>query len=221
MNGLFATSGLSSAWQRVVAVVVQPGVDFGDRAIATYDRNRAAALSAAHDRLPGYMTYEIHATDYQPPEALQQMVADHFMLLKVGPCLTFAFREAVYALAHLEEAWSDVRERSNLREIMETLMKTHPKHWETHYRGEAEALCFLRHYSYRDRIRYYWAHPEAIAALNQLIRNLRKPIPSALLRQYFPDLYPEIEDGTLAPSPEDIIKRRIQNALNPYVNACR
>ncbi len=44
----FRDAGLASAWQRVVAVVVQPGVEFGDRVIAAYDRDRAAALSACH-----------------------------------------------------------------------------------------------------------------------------------------------------------------------------
>jgi D-tagatose-1,6-bisphosphate aldolase subunit GatZ/KbaZ len=217
----FRDAGLVSAWQRVVAVVAQPGVEFGDREIAIYDRNRAAALSAAHEHLPGSMTYEIHATDYQPPKALKQMVQDHFILLKAGPCLTFAFREAVYALTHIEDAWPDVREHSNLREVMGTLMKDHPEYWQSHYRGKTEALSFLRHFSYRDRIRYYWAHPEAISAFNQLTQNLSPAIPHALLRQFFPDLYPEIECGTLAPSAQCLIKRRIQNALKPYVAACR
>jgi D-tagatose-1,6-bisphosphate aldolase subunit GatZ/KbaZ len=217
----FVNIGISAAWQRVVAVVAQPGVEFGDRVIAAYDRDRATTLSAAHKRLPGIMTYEIHATDYQRPMALRQMVQDHFLLLKVGPCLTFAFREAVYALTHIEDAWSEVRGPSHLRDIMETLMKHHPAHWQTHYRGGPEALSFLRHYSYRDRIRYYWSHPSAIAGRNLLIHNLKKPIPSALLQQFFPDLYPEIDSGALSPSPENLIKRRIRNALQPYVEACR
>jgi D-tagatose-1,6-bisphosphate aldolase subunit GatZ/KbaZ len=217
----FDDIGVASAWQRVVAVVAQPGVEFGDRAIAAYDRDRAAALSAAHARLPAIMTYEIHATDYQRPAALRQMVQDHFLLLKTGPCLSYAFREAVYALTFIEDTWSEIREPSHLRNIMETLMKTHPVHWQTHYRGDPGALSFLRHYSFRDRIRYYWSHPDAIAALNRLIKNFEKPIPSALLRQFFPDLFPEIDCGALSPSLENLIKRRIRNALTPYVEACR
>lgn len=217
----FGDYGVSSAWQRVMAVVVQPGVEFGDRVIAAYDRDRAAALSAAHQRLPGMMTYEIHATDYQRPMALRQMVRDHFLLLKVGPCLTFAFREAVYTLAYMEDAWSEIRDPSHLRDIMETLMKNQPEHWQTHYRGGPAALSFLRDFSYRDRIRYYWSHPNAIAALNQLIRNLKKPVPSALLHQFFPDLYAEIDSGTISIDPENIIKHRVRNALKPYVDACR
>jgi len=218
----FRDAGLATAWQRVVAVVVQPGVDFGDRVIAAYDRDRAATLSACHARLPGFMTFEIHATDYQTTDALKQMVEDHFILLKTGPCLTFAFREAVYSLTHIEDAQPGIQTRSNLRRIMETLMEVHPRHWQSHYpQGQAEALCFLQKFSFRDRIRYYWAYPEATAAFERLIQNLRRPIPDALLRQFFPDLYPEIECGVLKPDPQAIIKRRIQNALKPYMKACR
>jgi len=218
----FRDAGLAGAWQRVVAVVVQPGVEFGDRVIAAYDRDRAAALSACHARLPGFMTFEIHATDYQTPDALNQMVADHFILLKTGPCLTFAFREAVYALTHIEDARPGIQARSNLRRVMETLMDAHSWHWQSHYlRGQADSLCFLRDYSFRDRIRYYWAYPEATAAYERLIRNLSRPIPDALLRQFLPDLYPEIARGELQPDPRTIIRRRIRNALKPYMQACR
>lgn len=218
----FQDAGLAAAWQRVVAVVVQPGVEFGDRVIAAYDRNRAAALSACHARLPGFMTFEIHATDYQTSDALKQMVADHFILLKTGPCLTFAFREAVYALTHIEDARPGIQTRSNLRQVMEKLMGAHPRHWQSHYTwGQAESLYFLRNYSFRDRIRYYWAFPEATAAYERLVQNLSRPIPDALLRQFFPDLYPEIACGELQPDPLTIIRRRIQNALKPYIQACR
>jgi D-tagatose-1,6-bisphosphate aldolase subunit GatZ/KbaZ len=218
----FQDAGLADAWQRVMAVVVQPGVEFGDRVIAAYDRDRAAVLSAAHDRLPGFMTFEIHATDYQRPNALSQMVQDHFILLKAGPCLTFAFREAVYGLTFIEDAWPGIHQRSNLRRVMEDLMESRPRHWQSHYpQGRAEALCFLQNYSFRDRIRYYWAYPEAKAAYERLIRNTRRPIPEALLRQFFPDIYPEIASGELKPDARTIIKRRIQKTLIPYMKACR
>ena len=91
----FRAAGLESAWERVVAVVVQPGVEFGDERAAAYRSERAAALSAFHARLPGIMTFEIHSTDYQPAEALDRLTADHFTLLKLGPCLTHACHRAV------------------------------------------------------------------------------------------------------------------------------
>jgi D-tagatose-1,6-bisphosphate aldolase subunit GatZ/KbaZ len=215
----FRNAGLASAWQRVVAVVAQPGVEFGDRLVAAYDRGRASALSAAHDQLPGNMTYEIHATDYQSPDVLKQMVQDHFSILKVGPCLTFAFRQAVYALTYIEDSCPGIHPRSHLRQIMATLMDDHPRHWQSHYDSDKqESLDFLKTYSFRDRIRYYWSYPEAIVAYDLLIRNLSRPIPEALLQQFFPDLYPDIACGRLEPDPQAIIRRRIQKAIKPYFN---
>ena len=139
----FGRAGLASAWQRVVAVVVQPGVDFGDRIIAPYRPACAAALSAGHARLPGCMTYEIHATDYQSPPALRHMVRDHFPLLKVGPSLTFALRAIVFALAHIEQELPGLSDRSDLLQVMEDLMTRYPAHWHNHYRGTPEELRFF------------------------------------------------------------------------------
>ena len=49
------------------------------------------------------IVYEAHSTDYQKKDSLKKMVEDNFAILKVGPWLTFAFREAVFALAKIEE----------------------------------------------------------------------------------------------------------------------
>ena len=143
----FMEAGLAQAWQRVIAVVVQPGVDFGDVSAAIYDPAMASDLAAYHGQLPRGMTYEIHAADYQTPEALKQMVRDHFNLIKIGPCLTFRLREALYALSFIEEALPDPGALSHLQQTMEQLMLANPTHWRKHYRGTAEMLNFLRHFS--------------------------------------------------------------------------
>lgn len=216
----FRDSGLESAWKRVIAVVVQPGVDFGDQMIACYNREKASALSAGFSKLPFPMNYEVHSTDYQTPEALNQMTDDNFKLLKAGPCLTFAFREAVYALENIEKECPGIRYLSNLRKTMESIMTRQPEHWHKYYNGTEEERFFMRHYSYRDRIRYYWACHEAEASLGKLIQNLSHCIPNALIRQHFPDLYPEIESSELKPEPLALIRSRIRNALKPYLAAC-
>lgn len=219
----FRSVGLEAAWERVMAVVVQPGVDFGDTRVARYRSDKVAALSASHATLPGIMTYEIHATDYQNPEALAQMVRDHFTLLKAGPCLTNAYREALFALSHIETDWLTGKHGvrlSGLREVLETAMLSHPGHWRSHYRGSAADLKFLRHYSCRDRIRYYWDLPLVRQAVEQLLFNLQRPIPRMLLSQYFPDLYPAIESGELRPVAGLLIRQRIRSALAPYSAAC-
>lgn len=52
------------------------------------------------------MVYEAHSTDYQTQTAYQELVRDHFAILKVGPALTFALREAIFALAQIEQELS-------------------------------------------------------------------------------------------------------------------
>ena len=94
----FLNRGLDAAWERVIGLVVQPGVEFGDAAVFAYDRNHARALSASLPASPA-LVYEAHSTDYQNPEHPPGEPANnHFEILKVGPWLTFAFREAVFAL---------------------------------------------------------------------------------------------------------------------------
>jgi D-tagatose-1,6-bisphosphate aldolase subunit GatZ/KbaZ len=219
----FRAAGLLAAWERVMAVVVQPGVEFGDTRIARYRRGKARALSTFHARLPGIMTYEIHSTDYQRPESLARMVQDHFILLKVGPCLTNAFREAVFALARIEAEWMGKRRSvrlSNIRDILEAAMLENPGYWRAHYHGGEAELRFLRSNSQRDRIRYYWGHPAVEAALERLMANLEPSIPPRLVEAHLPDAYAALTADACPISPAAIIRRCIQLALAPYFRAC-
>ena len=88
--------------ESVVALVVQPGVDMGNAQVFGYDKTKAAALTRRVAEIPG-VVFEAHSTDFQTEAALAELVATHFAILKVGPELTFAFREAVFALAAIEE----------------------------------------------------------------------------------------------------------------------
>src|SRR4051794_8229933 len=136
----FSGRGLSSAWDRVVALVVQPGVEFGSDVIFEYDRAKTQSLSAALSKTAG-IVYEAHSTDYQSPNSLQQMVEDHFAILKVGPWLTFAYREAVLALGAIErellKTSSGIRQ-SQVREALEQAMLSNPVYWRSYYRGDEE-----------------------------------------------------------------------------------
>jgi len=51
----FEERGLSAAWERVIGVVVQPGVEFGNDFVIEYDRNRARVLSEQLPRSPALM----------------------------------------------------------------------------------------------------------------------------------------------------------------------
>src|SRR5690606_35340146 len=104
------------------------------------------------------------STDYQRPAALRELVEDHFAILKVGPWLTYAFREAVFALEMIEREWLGARrsaQLSGLRDVMERVMVEDPTHWRGHYTGYEAAMKYARTYSYSDRIRYYWPNPQA------------------------------------------------------------
>jgi len=220
----FERPGLEDAWLRVIAVVVQPGVDFGGLWVAPYQRGPAAALSAFHDRLPNAMTYEIHATDFQHPDALAQMVRDHFCLLKVGPALTFSLREVLFALACIEQEWLGSRKDvvlSGLREVLCNEMAQFPAHWSGHHPGSGPVPDWQVRFSYLDRVRYYWGRDRLQAAVQRLENNLGTAIPEPLIRQYMPDLSPAVADKNLAPAPRDLADCKVRNALKPYAGACR
>ena len=96
----FADRSLQSAFERAIGVVVQPGVEFGNEDVIVYRPEKARTLTAALSSMPQFV-FEAHSTDYQPPEALSALVRDGFSILKVGPGLTFALREALYALDYV------------------------------------------------------------------------------------------------------------------------
>jgi D-tagatose-1,6-bisphosphate aldolase subunit GatZ/KbaZ len=219
----FIERGLSSAWERVIALVVQPGVDFGSNAIFDYDRAKAQSLSAALSEHPG-IVFEAHSTDYQSPQALARMVEDHFAILKVGPWLTFAFREAVLALSAIERellATASKQEISHVREALEAAMFRNPGYWRSYYRGHEDEVHRDLIYGYSDRCRYYWNEPAVQKELAQLIGNLgRRPIPLTLVSQYLPLEYEAIRTGELQRLPERMIQYHIQRVLRVYADAC-
>lgn len=211
----FYDLGLESAWERVIAMVVQPGVEFGHDFILDYDPGVAQALSRY---IQGKnLVYEAHSTDYQTLSSLQRMVRDHFAILKVGPALTFAYREAVIALAMMEEELISENRWSNLIEVLDQVMVSNPIHWQKYYHGDPAQQQFARLYSFSDRCRYYWTHPKLQDALKRLIHNFQKqPIPLALISQFLPAQYEHIRQGKLVLSPKEIVKDKIIEVLENY-----
>lgn len=219
----FSAWELQSAWERVVAVVVRPGVEFGHDRIFSYDPAKTRQLS--HYAVTKWKrAYEAHSTDFQTPSALQQMVQDHFAILKVGPWLTFAFREATFALAAIEQEWLGTKKVSALSrvpEVLEQAMLDDASHWRAYYRGDEEALRFARKYSYSDRSRYYWTQPAVAAALEKLLENLkRNPAPLPLIGQYLPNQAAAIREERLGNGPLDLIHSKILEVLQIYSTAC-
>lgn len=219
----FQERGLLSAWDRVIALVVQPGVDFGSDAIFDYDRSKARSLSAALSEHPR-IVFEAHSTDYQSPKALAQMVDDHFGILKVGPWLTFAYREAVSALSAIERelfATTSDRQISRVREVLEEEMIRDPSQWQAYYRGGEDQVRRELIYGYSDRCRYYWHQPAVREEIAQLLRNLdERPIPLPLVSQYLPLEYEAIRSGELQAISERMIEHHIRRVMRVYAHAC-
>jgi D-tagatose-1,6-bisphosphate aldolase subunit GatZ/KbaZ len=206
--------GLDAAWGRIVSVVTQPGVDFGHTSIYPFEPEKAQPLANAILFEAG-LTYEAHSTDYQTTKSLADLVHSHFFFLKVGPELTFRFREAVWALAQIEEEL-EVQNPSNIRSVMHDQMATHPGNWQNYYSGTEDELRIQRIYSYSDRIRYYWANDTVSAALSILIDNLKsKTIPETIVSQEFTGL----EFGDMPNDPNDLIQQQVQRCIRRYFKA--
>lgn len=214
---VFAEEGLMDLWEYVVAVVVQPGVEFGDADVHMYRREEAVELSAALAKHPD-VVFEGHSTDYQSPAMLRQMVEDGICILKVGPALTFAAREALYALSHIEdEVIADKTLRSNFIETVETVMVEDPKNWAKYYKGTDQEIALKRAYSYSDRSRYYMGDPRIEAAKDLLFKNLAgADIPMGLLHQYMPLQYVAVRDGLLSMDPAELVKFGVQKVCDDY-----
>jgi D-tagatose-1,6-bisphosphate aldolase subunit GatZ/KbaZ len=216
----FARYGLDAAWARTVAVVAQPGVDFDDRQVLDYAPARAEALAASILEVPRFV-FEAHSTDYQTEAALAALVRDHFAILKVGPGLTFALREALFALSYVEDALVDENQRSRLRDVVDEAMLARPEHWAPYYRGDAAAQRLARQFSYSDRIRYYWLQPVVAAAVARLFANLaRRAPPETLLAQWLPDVYEARRAHALGDDPAAWVRFRIRHTIARYARAC-
>ena len=217
----FADAGLDAAFARAVGVVVQPGVEFASTEVVPYEPEKAERLTGALANLPGFV-FEAHSTDYQPAAALEALVRDGFAILKVGPWLTFALREALYGLDSIAQVLHPAPAEEGLPEAMEGLMLREPENWRAYYAGGADELRIQRHFSFSDRIRYYWARPEAQAAVDRLFARLgERLIPEPLVSQYLGALYPAVADGALPARPRDLSIAAVQRVLERYDRACR
>ena len=215
----FAAAGVGQAWERVIALVVQPGVEFDAVAVTDYDRTQSAALSQVAEEQG--LVFEAHSTDYQTTAALTALVQDHWAVLKVGPGLTFALREALFALAAIESELVAADQRSNLPTVVDQVMCAQPRWWAGYYSGDEAAQRVARQYSYSDRLRYYWPEPSIAAALDRLLANLRQtPIPLPLLSAHLPEQYSRVRAGALTFDPVALAKDRVRDVLRAYSAAC-
>lgn len=216
----FSDLGLGYVWPRVIGLVVQPGVEFDHHHVHHYQSDQAQALSQLIDSQP-HLVFEAHSTDYQNPAAYHELVRDHFAILKVGPALTFALREALFALERAEKEWLGVHQASHLRDTIEQVMHEQPNYWRSHYQSQGHQQFLDCNYSLSDRIRYYWTHPAVQAAQQAMFTHLiSQPLPTTLLSQYLPAQARAIAQNQICNHPADIIIHKIMEVTQLYSDAC-
>ena len=217
----FTDAKLGEAWSRVVGLVVQPGVEFDNVSVIDYDPVKARALVRWRRENADGIIFEAHSTDFQRPDAYKALVEDGFAILKVGPGVTFAMREAICALAEIEKLTVVPEVQSHVLETAHAVMRGSPGAWRDYYTGTEAEQDVLLFNSYSDRIRYYWPDSKIGAAVAKLVANLRATNPpEILLSRYMPAQYQRVRAGQLAPEPEALILDKIRDALRPYAAAC-
>jgi D-tagatose-1,6-bisphosphate aldolase subunit GatZ/KbaZ len=215
----FERAGAAAAWRQVIGLVVQPGVEFDHVKVVDYDRagtRQLRGLVAEQERI----VFEAHSTDYQTRGALRELVEDHWAILKVGPGLTFALREALFALAAIEDQLL-TSGTSGLVGVVDARMAADPTWWQGYYEGDEQEQRLARRYSFSDRVRYYWPDPQIRAAVQRLFANLTQhPIPLPLLSAYLPAQYQRVRTGAIAADPHSIVVDRVRDVLRDYACAC-
>ena len=208
--------GVGEGMNDVIAVVVQPGVEFGDDQVFLYDHDAAAELCAALKEFPE-VCFEGHSTDYQSRECLKAMVEDGIAILKVGPALTYGLREALFSMSLMENELVPEEERSNFIDVLEKVMLENPGNWQKHYHGDEKQLHLARKYSFSDRARYYIGQPEVVEAMNKLFANLNAhKIPLNMLHQYMPLTYAKVRDGELPLDAKELAMDGVTNFMLDY-----
>ena len=215
----FRDLGLADAWRRLIGLVVQPGVEFDHHKVIDYVPAKARALSAFIEGVPG-IVFEAHSTDYQTPQALAQLVRDHFAILKIGPGATFALRETLWGLAEIERDW--LGDDGGFKRQVLAAMRERPVYWQKYYDDPARLDLDLQ-YSLSDRIRYYWASPEVGQACERLVARLQsqgRPVPLTLLSQHLPRIYDGVRAGAVASDVRAMLREGVAGVLRQYARAC-
>ncbi len=204
------------AFDNIIAIVVQPDQELREDKVFPYNRENAAQLCKKIAEFDGiYM--EGHSTDYQPPQCLKEMVEDGVAILKVGPALTFALRDGLFALSELESRLVAEEKQVKFPELLEKLMLTDPSKWAKYYHGSEEEIALKRRYSLSDRARYYFAMPQIKEAIGKLIDNINAvQIPTGLLYQYLPLQYKKVRDGKLPKEARAMLMDFVADAADDY-----
>lgn len=198
----------------IAGLVVQPGVEFTPMHVHHLPMARDPGLKQAIAHAPG-VCLEAHSTDYQHDTVYPRLAELGFAFQKVGPALTFAWRQALYALDSLRPlaGWGD----RIVLPAMEALMLDEPGYWQGHYHGSPEEQRLARHVGLADRIRYYWPNERAQTAMKGLLDDLAdRALPDPLLWQVFPAEVLDLAEAIPLPRAQALLQASVQAMLRPY-----
>jgi D-tagatose-1,6-bisphosphate aldolase subunit GatZ/KbaZ len=198
---------------QIGGLVVQPGVEFSPMQIHHLPVTKDPKLIAAIAQWPD-VCLEAHSTDYQHPEVFKRLAELGFAFQKVGPALTLAYRQVLYALDIIRSITAGADRM--LMQTLEGAMLDDPRYWQGHYHGDAAQLKLQRHFGLADRIRYYWPVADVQTAVSQLIADMSDPIPDPVLWQLFSQPVLDRAEQLTGTQVQRLIHAQIQLALDPY-----
>ena len=212
---------LGSAWERVIGLVVQPGVEFDHDRVIDYRPDKARALSDCIRQLP-HLVFEAHSTDYQTPRLFGRPGARSLRHSQGGTGADLrAARGGLGARSH--RAASGAANR--------TARTCGPLSWApcgpirptgaSTTTARASGLELQLEYSLSDRIRYYWPVGSVVAALERLRAAFEDgTAPLALISQYLPGAYDAVRAGEIAARVPDLVVHHVRQVLARYSQAC-
>lgn len=214
----FSVGEITEVLDRVIAVVVQPGVEFGDDHVDEYNKDKARELTNTLESYEG-IVFEGHSTDYQTKKALQDMIKGGVRILKVGPELTFALREGLFALHYIAQT---VNAESDFINTLDKEMISNRTHWEKYYSGNKDQIALKRKFSFSDRWRYYANEERVKMEINKLFNALdNTEYPITILSQFMPNQYSKVRDKKLTRICEELVRDKVKQVIDKYYSATR
>ena len=129
-------------------------------------------------------------------------------------------REALYGLDLVASELDPAYPRRALADAMESAMLADPTFWRAYYTGVEPRPARHRHYSYSDRIRYYWPSKPAAAAVERLLATLAGTvIPPPLISQFLPRLASDDGEPAKATTAPALVTSAIDRVLAQYAAA--
>ncbi len=210
----FVRQGLRHAWDKVVSIDALPSIGFDHFSVQPLQARSAELLSAEILKHNG-LSLSVSSADYQSSSDLSTLVENQFFFLKAGPELTFKMREAIFALATIAQQISGTG-TPDIIAALDTAISKYPNDWAPYFTGDIATRKQLHHYSFSDRLRYYWNFPDVRSQLLKFMMNLDTiKLPDSLVSQHFQTR----EFGTLDMPASRLIHDSVRQSIYRFYKA--